>query len=334
MLKIGTTVLRHGILLGPMAGVADSAFRTICARMGAEFAVTEMVSAKAVFYGDKKTLEIADIRGSEIPTAVQLFGSDPRIMAFAAGKAVSGEITGGVLPAAVDINCGCPVKKIVSNGEGSALMKEPELIGEIVSAVRREIRSYSDIPVTVKIRAGWDGNSINAPEVAIICEQAGAAAVTVHGRTREQMYSGRASLDVIGNVKKAVSIPVIGNGDIFSAEDAVRMTAETGCDGIMVARGSLGNPFIFSEISLKMEGKDYSSPSPDEIISKAKEHLSLAIREKGEKTAMLQARKHLSWYIKGMRGSASARDAINRSESFDDVVRILDSFISDSSTGG
>ncbi len=327
--QIGSTKLKHGIMLAPLAGVADYAFRRVCRAFGAEYTVSEMISAKAIFYGDKKTPLLAKITEYDAPEAIQLFGSDPKFMALAARRIAAGEFSdaGAPLPAAIDINCGCPVNKIVSNGEGSSLIKTPELIGDIVRAVSESVREVSGIPVTVKIRAGWDEKSINAVEVAKIAEQAGAKLIAVHGRTRVQMYSGKADRSVIRAVKESVSVPVIGNGDVYSASDAMSMLDETGCDGIMVARGALGNPFIFSELIAAFEGKEYTPPTAEERINTALEHLSYIIEDKGEGVGVLQARKHLSWYLKGIRGSAKLRDEINRTESFDEVKRMLKSLL-------
>lgn len=323
-LKIGNTTLKHGIILAPLAGVADYAFRRICRSHGAELTVSEMISAKAICYGDKKTPLLAKITEYETPEAIQLFGSDPVFMAAAARRVAAGEFSPHFLPAAIDINCGCPVNKIVSNGEGSSLMRTPELVGDIVSAVKAAVSEVSDIPVTVKIRAGWDENSINAPQVARIAEEAGAALIAVHGRTRSQMYSGKADRGVIKAVKDSVKVPVIANGDIYSAEDAVSILTETGCDGIMVARGALGNPYIFEEITAVFEGREFIPPTITEMIDTALEHLSYIIEDKGEHIGILQARKHLSWYIKGMRGSARLRDEVNRTENFDGVKVLME----------
>jgi len=327
--KIGNINLKHGIMLAPLAGVADHAFRRVCRSFGAEYTVSEMISAKAIFYGDKKTPLLAKITEYDAPEAVQLFGNDPDFMALAARRIASGEFSddGAPLPAAIDINCGCPVNKIVSNGEGSALMKTPGLIGDIVRAVSGAVSEVSDIPVTVKIRAGWDENSINAVEAAKIAEQAGAKLIAVHGRTRTQMYSGKADRSVIRDVKNAVNVRVIGNGDIYSAADARAMLDETGCDGIMVARGALGNPFIFEEIIAAFENREYVAPTEEERINTALEHLSYIIDDKGEGMGVIQARKHLSWYLKGIRGSAKLRDEINRTESFDEVKRMLETLL-------
>lgn len=323
-LKFGNTILKHGIMLAPLAGVADYAFRRICRSHGAEYTVSEMISAKAICYGDKKTPLLARITEHETPEAIQIFGSEPSFMASAARRIALGEFSGDNLPAAIDINCGCPVHKIVSNGEGSALMRTPELVGDIVSAVRGAVREVSDIPITVKIRAGWDENSVNAVTVAKIAEEAGAELIAVHGRTRTQMYSGKADRGIIKAVKDAVNVPVIANGDIYTADDAANILSDTGCDGIMVARGALGNPFLFDEIIARFEGREYVAPSLSEMIDTALLHLSYIIEDKGEHIGILQARKHLSWYIKDMRGSARLRDEVNRTDSLDGVKALME----------
>ena len=301
-IKIGEYELDHGLFLAPLAGVSDRPFRDICRRHGAEYTVSEMVSAKALCYEqatkrlDKiRTAPLASVYSYELPMAIQLFGSEPEFMARAASLIESGEYLGregDARPVAIDINMGCPVHKVVGNGEGSALMKNPRLAGEIVRAVVKAV----NLPVTVKIRAGWDPNSINAPEVAKILEDAGASLIAVHGRTRSQMYAPSSDNKVIAEVKKSVSVPVVGNGDIYSADDAVRMIEETDCDGVMIARGALGNPWIFEEIRARLEGREY---------------------------AVAESRKHLSWYTKGMQGAASARSAINSAKTFDEMKEIL-----------
>ncbi len=337
-IKLGNVILKHGLFLAPMAGVTDHSFRSVCRKMGAEYTVSEMISAKALCYEQKcrkkasderiRTALLAKIDADESPMALQLFGCDPQFMAEAAKMLESGEYLGASSicpPAAIDINMGCPVHKVVSNGEGSALMKNPTLAKSIVEAVCRAVK----IPVTVKIRSGWDEKSINAPEFAKLLEQSGAAAVFVHSRTRCQMYSGKADLNVISEVKRAVSIPVIGNGDIYCADDAVRMLKETDCDGIMVARGALGNPWIFSEIISRFENTPYIFPSTEEKMNTALCHLYSMISEKGERVAVAEGRKVMSWYIKGMTGSASARAKINSSESVDEIEETVKKLISE-----
>lgn len=314
MIKIGNTELHHALMLGPMAGYSDRAMRVICHEWGAEYAVSEMVSAKALVYGDKKTYALANIMDDEGPVAVQIFGSEPSIMAFAAER-LSAAREGSVPPAAIDINMGCPVNKIFSNGEGSALMKSPELIEKIVRAVSDNI----DIPCTVKLRAGVDRNSVNAVECALAAEAGGAALVTVHGRTRSEMYSGEVDREIIKNVKKHLQIPVIANGDILTADDAVSMLSETGADGIMVARGAVGNPFIFSEITARLEGKEAPEVSLSCRAEVALRQLSLAIEEKGEERAVSEARKQIALYMRLFRGSAALRATVNRATTFSEV---------------
>lgn len=328
-IKIGNYTLKHGLFLAPLAGISDRAFRDVCRRHGAEYTVSEMVSAKALCYEQAskkaekiKTAPLASSFKYEMPMAIQLFGSDPRFMAQAAKMIENMSYIGcesNTAPVAIDINMGCPVHKIVGNGEGCALMKDPKLAAEIVHAVVDAVK----IPVTVKIRAGWDESDINAPELAKILEVAGASLITVHGRTRSQMYAPSSDNAVIASVKKSVSVPVIGNGDIYSAADAVRMFEETECDGIMVARGALGNPWIFDEITAKLEGRRYTVPTVDDILREAVAQTEQMIKEKGEHIAIAESRKHLSWYIKGMPMAAKVRAEINSAKTFDELRVIL-----------
>ncbi|MBR6513554.1 MAG: tRNA dihydrouridine synthase DusB [Clostridia bacterium] len=311
---------RHGLFLAPMAGVSDYSMRVLCHRMGAEMSVTEMLSAKALHYGDEKTEDLAKFDDLTSPCSIQIFGHEPDIMAEAAAM-----LEKRFKPHMIDINMGCPVKKIVTNGEGSALMRDPCLAEEIVKAVSAAIKA----PLSVKIRAGWDDKSKNAVELACRLERAGADMICVHGRTRMQMYIPGIDLDIIKDVKNALSIPVLGNGDIYCAADAVHMLNYTGCDGIMVARGAYGNPWIFKEISCALEGKEYTPPAVSERISVAKEHLSMLIADKGEYTGIREARKHLAHYIKGMRGATTARVEINAAESAEAVTVILDRLLDD-----
>ena len=313
------------IILAPMAGITDYAFRTVAREQGADLCVSEMISAKAVHYKDEKTATLARIYENDTPLGIQIFGSDPDIMAECAELISNGTYAHAkstLTPAYIDINMGCPVKKIVSNGEGSALLKSPTLCGEIVKACV----NATDLPVTVKIRAGWDKNSINATEVAKICEANGASAITIHGRTREQMYEPYANWDIIRDVKNAVSIPVIGNGDIFSGADAIRMLDETGVNSIMVGRGALGNPFIFAEIKAHLEGKSYTPPTIFEKLQVAREQVALMIKDKGEEVAILEARKHLAWYIKGERSCTGVKVAINKASTLAELDAILNDF--------
>lgn len=331
-MKIGSTELKHGLFVAPMAGISDRSFRRLCMEKGAEYSVSEMVCAKALCYEQKckktdsdafKTGVLAAVMKEDAPMAIQIFGGEPEFIAEATAMLVDGSYKGcrsDASPAAIDINMGCPVHKIVSNGEGSALMKSPELAGRIVEAA---VGAAKNIPVTVKIRAGWDASSINAVEMAKIIESAGAAAICVHGRTRSQLYSGRSSNEVIAAVKSSVRIPVIGNGDIVDADSAIRMLKETGCDGIMVARGAIGNPFIFSEIRAALEGRGFTPPTLDEVIDTALYQLRCMIEEKGERVGVAESRKHLCKYLKGFSGASEARGRINFANSYGEVEAIL-----------
>ncbi len=324
-MKLGNTELKNGIILAPMAGVTDSIFRRICFEYGCEMSVTEMISAKAVCYGDDKTFSLARIDRREGPTALQIFGHEEDVMAEAAATLLehAGRDEGAASPCAIDINMGCPVKKIVSNGEGSALMRDPELVYRIVKAVKGAV----DIPVTVKIRSGFSRENINAVDVAQAAESGGAAAIGVHGRTREQMYSGKADYSIIGEVKKSVGVPVFGSGDIYSASDAERMQSESGCDGVMAARGAMGNPFIFAELKSFFEGREYILPTPEEKISVALRHTEMATVEYGEERAIREMRKQIAWYTAGIRGASGARNAVNFANTLDEVKRILYSLL-------
>ena len=317
-MKLGNVVLRCGIALAPMAGFSDYAMRRISYEHGAEYSVTEMVSAKAVVYKDKKTLTLAKITENEAPTAIQIFGSEPSIMAEAAGV-LSTFSGGGALPVAIDINMGCPVHKIYSNGEGSALMKNPLLIYDITKAVREAIA----IPTTVKIRLGIDSEHINAVECAIAAEEAGASAITVHGRTKTQLYSGVADMEKVADVKKSVHIPLFANGDILTADDAVRVFRDTGADGIMIGRGAVGNPFVFSEIKARLLGLPYALSGFEEIKETAMRQLDYAISDKGEAVAVREARGQLARYFHSFRGSAELRAKINRAQTKADIEAAL-----------
>ena len=322
-IKLGDIELKHGLCLAPMAGYSDRAMRLVCHKYGAEMAVSEMVSAKAVVYGDKKTFALAKILPDEGPVSVQIFGSEPKIMAEAA--ATLSHPTEGERPIAIDINMGCPVHKIFSNGEGSALMRDPDLIYRIVRAVSSEI----DIPTTVKIRAGISRDSINAVECALAAEEGGASLLCIHGRTREQMYGGLADLKIIQNVKSALHIPLIANGDIVDSESAITMISETGADGIAIGRGSVGNPFIFSEIASALENKSYTPPTLDERIEIALLQLKESIAEKGERVAIPEARKQIALYLRSFRGAARIRAEINRATTYKEVEQALKIALSD-----
>lgn len=328
-IKIGSFNLKNGIMLAPMAGFTDFSFRKICREHGAEYTVSEMVSAKALCYeqtakkGECKTAPLAAVKREEEPMAIQLFGSEPQFVAEAARMIEEREYRGcvsDISPTAIDINMGCPMHKIVGNGEGSALMKNPRLASEIVSAT---VKALKNTPVTVKIRAGWDESSKNAPEMARMLEDAGASLICVHARTKEEMYSPGIDLSIIEKVKKSVSIPVIGNGDICSALDAVNMMRATGCDGVMVGRGALGNPWIFGEISALLNGEIPHKISKSEIIDCCMYHIRLIREDKGEHIASAEIKKHAALYIKGMRSAAAIRDRIMKTRSTEEIEHIL-----------
>lgn len=325
-MKIGNTKYRYGLFLAPMAGVTDKSFRALCKKRGAEGMTTEMVSSKALLFKDKKTATLCEIPDAEHPCAIQLFGRVPSEIAGAALLVTK------YTPCAIDINMGCPAPKIAGNGDGCALMKNPALCGEIVTAVRRALDSegYAEIPVTVKIRAGFDKTCINAIEVAKYCEDGGCAAIAVHGRTREQMYSPPVNLDIIKEVKSAVKVPVIGNGDITDEESAAYMLEYTGCDGLMIGRGALGNPYIFDRIAYFLRHGEKMPEASDKVKrADINEHMTSLIAEKGEYTGVREARKHIAWYIKGKPGSAALRDEVNRAETAEQVLAVVDKAFSD-----
>ena len=312
-MKIGNVEINGYACLAPMAGVTDRAFRELCVDFGAAYVVGEMVSCRGLTYKNEKTMELLELSEKEHPAAVQLFGNEPEIMAEAAEMALSYH------PDIIDINMGCPAPKIANNGMGSALMKQPELCGRIVEAVKKAV----PVPVTVKIRKGWDDKSVNAVEVAKICESAGADAITVHGRTREQQYSPPADWDIIRQVKRSVSVPVIGNGDVTNAPLAAEMMEKTGCDMVMIGRGALGNPWIFRDISMLIGHDRPSMPiSSAERISVLLRHIQRLCEYKGETIGMREARKHAAWYFKGMPGAAALRKQAVSLETFGQLVEL------------
>ncbi len=314
-MKIGNVNIENPVALGPMAGVTDLTFRIICKELGCGIVFTEMVSAKGIYYNDDKTKQLMKIEEKEHPVALQIFGSDPEIMAKVAMK------INGHNHDILDINMGCPTPKIVKNGDGSALMKNPELVGRIV----KRVVSVSDKPVTVKIRTGWDEDSINAVEIAKIIEASGAKALSIHGRTREQFYTGKANWKIIKKVKSAISIPVFGNGDIFSPEDAKEMKEITNCDGLMIARGAQGNPWIFKRVIHYLKTGDIMPPpTTKEKIDMCKKHLSMLIENKGEHVAIREMRKHCAWYLKGIKHSARVRNKINTATSAETIEKFLE----------
>ena len=317
MLKIGNVELPNKWILAPMAGVCDLPFRLLCHEAGAGMTCMEMISAKAIYYRNKATEEMMAIDPAEGLVSLQLFGSDPDIMANMAAKIEDRPF------AILDINMGCPVPKVVNNGEGSALMKDPALAGRIIKSVSSAISK----PVTVKIRKGFDDDHVNAVELAKIAEDNGAAAVTVHGRTRQQYYSGKADRDIIRQVKEAVSIPVIGNGDVDSYESACSMIEETGCDAVMIGRAAQGNPWIFSELCARSEGRDWIRPSKEEVAAMILRHAKMLIECKGEYIGSREMRKHAAWYTKGYPGSSGFRGRLNEAESMDDLKRLMDDFL-------
>lgn len=312
-LQIGNCLLKNNVILAPMAGVSDLPFRLLCSKMGAGMVCMEMISAKAIMYNNRNTEALLAIHPDENCVSLQLFGSDPQIMAEQAKRIEDRPFD------MYDINMGCPVPKVVNNGEGSALMKNPKLAGEIVSAMVKAVNK----PVTVKIRKGFDDDSTNAVEMAKVAEDAGAAAVTVHGRTRQQYYSGKADWDIIADVVNAVSIPVIGNGDVTDGESAKKLIEHTGCAGVAIGRAAQGNPFIFREVSAYLEdGSIVAPPTGQEKMDIIREHASMMIEYKGEYTAIREMRKHLSWYSAGVPGSAKMRGIINEMETMEDIINV------------
>lgn len=317
-LMIGNVELNNNLLLAPMAGVTDLAFRKICKECGAGLVEAEMVSAKAIFYGDEKTISMLNTSDEKRPISMQIFGNEPDVMAHAANFLNDKADI-------IDINMGCPAPKVVKNGDGSKLLLDLDLVSEIVKSVV----AVSKVPVTVKIRKGWDEDHIVAVEAAKRIENAGASAITVHGRTRSQFYSGVADWDIIREVKKNVSIPVIGNGDVIDGKSAEELFAKTGVDGIMIGRATLGNPWIFNEIASYLKGEVIEKPTNDEIMKTILWQYDMLIQEKGEYTAVREMRKHIGWYLKGMPSAKIVKDEVNKLENFSEILQLLKKYFKD-----
>ena len=325
--KIGNITLSHGVLLAPMAGVTDAAFRRICRGFGAEYTVSEMISAKALWFHDKKTEVLAALSAAEQPAAIQIFGHEPEIMAFAAQTLETMAQQTECRPAAIDINMGCPVPKIVNNGDGSALMRDLPLAAKIMEAVRRA----TSLPVSVKFRTGFTSNENCCAELAHIAVSCGMDMICIHGRTRRQMYAPPVDLDSIARVCQTVghAIPVIGNGDVESAQDAQEMLRQTGCYAVMVGRGAMGNPWIFRDWQRARQGLPPAAPSPRERIETAHAHARALVAHKGEYIGLREMRKHAAWYLKGLRGSAQVRVRVNLAQNFEELSDILQAYLAD-----
>ena len=322
-MKIGNVQLDNEVFLSPMAGVTDLPFRTICKEKGCGMLYTEMINAKALCYDDENTKKMLNLEDDGHPVAVQIFGSDPEYMGKAAS--IMNQYTNDIL----DINMGCPAPKVIKNCDGSALMRNPKLAAEVLTAVVKNSKK----PVTLKIRKGWDDNSVNALEIAKIAEECGISALAIHGRTREQFYSGKADWDIIAEIKQSINIPVIGNGDVFDVQDAVNMLEKTKCDAIMIGRGSQGNPWIFNRINHYMKtGEVLPEPTLEEKISTAIKHMNLAVAEHGEYVAVREMRKHIGWYLKGLKNSAKYRDQINKITDYKEVISMLEEYVQHSLT--
>ena len=322
-MKIGNVQLDNEVFLSPMAGVTDLPFRTICKEKGCGMLYTEMINAKALCYDDENTKKMLRMDKDEHPVAVQIFGSDPEFMGKAA--IIMNQYPNEIL----DINMGCPAPKVIKNGDGSALMRNPKLAAEVLTAVVKN----SEKPVTLKIRKGWDDDSVNAVEIAKIAEDCGISALAIHGRTREQFYSGKADWDIIAEIKQAINIPVIGNGDVFEVEDAVNMLEKTKCDAIMIGRGAQGNPWIFNRINHYMKtGEILPEPTLEEKITTAIRHMNLAVAEHGDYVAVREMRKHIGWYLKGLKNSAKYRDQINKITDYKEVITMLEEYMQHSLT--
>lgn len=322
-MNIGNVQLDNEVFLSPMAGVTDLPFRLICKEKGCGMLYTEMINAKALCYDDENTKKMLKIEDEEHPIAVQIFGSDPEFMGKAA--AIMNEYPNEIL----DINMGCPAPKVIKNGDGSALMRNPKLAAEVLESVVKNSKK----PVTLKIRKGWDDDSVNAVEIAKIAEECGISALAIHGRTREQFYSGKADWDIIAEIKQSINIPVIGNGDVFEVEDAVNMLEKTKCDAIMIGRGAQGNPWIFKRINHYMKtGEILPEPTLEEKITTAIKHMNLAVSEHGDYVAVREMRKHIGWYLKGLKNSAKYRDQINKITDYKEVIFMLEEYMQDSLT--